>query len=269
MSGEKSTQSGPLSGAASNGVGGRPVVVGAGGRRPDIWTRLFGWYWRRQARLTNNPRALLRVLEERRAVIETLATRMEAKISDREAPVIPVAGREWNIRPEYLIHAREGGSIASPQSGLYLDPLLSVHHDDTAGSFLISQRPTRTRDGATGFEIYFESYEFSGGYFSFSLDAPDDAARPSSSERLVFTIDLRARWPMRGYVRLNLQSVHGRETLYADAMLGEGEARFAFDLAFAPFELTQSDTIWVDLILDRPRMTEFTVADMTLSLETP
>jgi hypothetical protein len=72
---------------------------------------------------------------------------------------------------------------------------------------------------------------------------------------------------MRGYLRLNLRGPQGEETLYADALLGDGEARFVFDLAFARFEMGDSDAFWVDLIIDRPRMTEFSLSEMSMTLE--
>ncbi|MEO1613356.1 MAG: DUF6478 family protein, partial [Pseudomonadota bacterium] len=162
------------------------------------------------------------------------------------------------------------GAIANPASGAHFGKALSLHHDASAtgSGFLVAQRPRRPDRDGSRFEVFFESYEFDGAYLSLTLETHDALRRPTSAERLVVRVDVAARWPIRGYVRLNLRGVGGEETMYADVMLGEGPVEARFDLAFAPFDLTQEDAFWVDLIFDRPRMTEFSVSDLTLRLET-
>ena len=191
----------------------------------------------------------------------------DGKAKDTNAPADDDGGEEWRLTPECLTHRLPEGALSAPPSGQRFGRLLTLHHDDRGGAFLISQRPARDPDAHRLFELHFESYEFDGAYFSLSLGAPDEVRRPGASERLIFSLDLTAPAPMRGYVRLNLRGPQGEETLYADAMLGRGEERFTFDLAFARFEMGAADAFWIDLIFDRPRMTEFSVSELSLTLE--
>lgn len=238
-----------------------------GRARADLATRAFAWYWRRRARRARDPGAFLRLVDGRRAELDAIAAKVEARLAASRRPDDGAETAGWRLTPECLTQRLAESAVSAPKSGLRFGRLLTLHHDDKAGAFLVSQRPARDPDARRRFGLHFESYEFSGAYFSLSLGAPDEIRRPRQNEKLVFSLHLVAPAPMRGYIRLNLHGPQGEETLYADAMLGDGDARFVFDLAFARFEMGDTDAFWIDLIFDRPRMTEFTISEMSMSLE--
>lgn len=246
----------------------------SGPDRPDLGARAFAWYWRRRAERARDPASVLREVDARRRALDRVATRLERRVT-KAAPKPRFADDDaenviWRLRPEAFKHRVEPGYIANPPSGSYFGNALSIHHDADAekSGLLITQRPRRPNGAGPRFDVFFESYEFDGAYVSLTLETHSEPRRPTPSERLVFAADVFARSSVRAYIRLNLRGRDGTEVMYGDAMLGDGPAEVAFDLAFAPFALTQEDEFWVDLIFDRPRMTEFTVADMSLRLET-
>ncbi|MEL7463691.1 MAG: DUF6478 family protein [Pseudomonadota bacterium] len=244
------------------------------GTGPSLGARAFAWFWRRRAARARDPIPVLREVDARRRALDRIAQRLERQAA-RRAPAPKFADEDgeeivWRLRPEAFKHRIEPGWIANPRSGAYFGAALSIHHDADAeaSGLLIAQRPRPVNGGGPRFDVFFESYEFDGAYVSLTLETHSEPRRPTPSERLVFAADVTARSPVRAFIRLTLRGRDGTEVMYGDAMLGDGPAEVAFDLAFAPFALTQEDDFWVDLIFDRPRMTEFAVSDMSLRLET-
>ena len=116
------------------------------------------------------------------------------------------------------------------------------------------------------FELLFESYEFQGSYLSLALSIPDHLRRPKVGEVLAARLDALASRQVKTFLRPNMKSVDASDVLHADVQIGDGAARFEFDMSFAAFELGEKDQIWLDIIFDRPRMVELSVRGLTISL---
>lgn len=143
---------------------------------------------------------------------------------------------------------------------------ISVYHDSDGGAFAFSQRPARVDGSSLRFELFFESYEFQGSYLSLALSIPDHLRRPKVGEVLAARLDALASRRVKTFLRLNMKSVDASDVLHADGQIGDGAARFEFDMSFAAFEPGEKDQIWLDIIFDRPRMVELSVRGLTISL---
>ncbi|MEM7546310.1 MAG: DUF6478 family protein [Pseudomonadota bacterium] len=232
----------------------------------DLRARAFSWYWKSLSRRIGDASRFHRLVSARRAELDEFAHRAEARIA--QGRLSPGHGDKaiWRQRPDCLSVPLEQGAFIDPPSGLSLGEELAVFHDDTGGAFTVSQRPNRSAEPRNRFEVFFESYEFEGSYLSFALAVPHMPRVPQTSEQLRLDIDLVASRPMKGFVRLNLQSSNATDILYSEGTLGQGVMQFDFDLSFAAFALKEDDKIWVDIILDRPRMMEFDLRDVSLAL---
>lgn len=235
-----------------------------GGAERDPGARLFAWIWRRRFRRAKDPSALLQLLRRRRAALEVFARRAESRLADTRARPDPLDGAVWTHRPGCLQASISPSAVIGPVSGAGFGDHLTLHHDAAEGGFALNQRPNRA--GAPRFELHFESYEFGGSYVSLALGVPTPHRRPGVGERFRLDIDLAASRPAKAFLRLNFARPGGVEAVTRAAELGAGLAVFHLDPAHAAGALREDDTIWLDLIIERPRMLEFSIREMALSL---
>ncbi len=232
----------------------------------DLRARAFSWYWNRLARRIRDPEAFSRLIHARRAELDDIARRTEERIAEGRI-VPPDPGSDvWLHLPHCFRQPISPAAHADPASGTALGPLLAMFHDDEGGVFALTQRPNRSPNPATRFELFFESYEFEGTYLSFALRVPDKLRRPQQREQLVLSVDALATRRIKSFARLNIETETAKETLYAEAEIGSGPAVFGFDLSFTTIEARENDLVWVDLIIDRPRMVEITIRSLFISL---
>lgn len=241
------------------------MVVRRARRRGDLGARAFAWYWRRLAARARDPGRFLRIISARKAELDRVAAEIEGEIARGRKVDLPMEDARWRHRLACLTTPVRPGVLVDPAPGAPFGADLTLHHQGGDSAFTVSQRPSR-RD-ADRFELFFESYEFSSPYFSLSVTPPDNLRRPMTDERLTLEADISSDWLMKAYVRLNIRGLAGEETLFAERMLGDGKARFEFDFAFVPFDMSESDALWIDVIFDRPRMVAFTISDLVVSLE--
>ena len=232
----------------------------------DLRARLFSWYWRRQTARAKDTAKLRRDVMSRRAELDDIAKRIEGRIAGEKFAEEAMGDARWVTTPSCLLKPASPGVWREPASNLGIGNGLTLFHDAAAGTFTVSQRPNKARSAKRRYELFFESYEFDGTYLSFAVDVPGHLQRPSGGERVVAAIDMRASRPLKAFLRLNIKGARGSDALYADGEVGTGRSLFDFDMAFATYEMGSEDNMWLDVIVDRPRMVEFSVEDLTIAL---
>lgn len=228
--------------------------------------RAFAWYWERQAKRATDLSAFRQLTLRRRAELDRIATKVEARLTRASESETPSPGAEWTWRPDFFLAPQDQTIWTNPPSGLRPGAGLSVYHDSDGGAFTLAQRPARGERSTLRYEIFFESYEFRGSYLSLAMGVPDHVRRPKAGEILVVEIDFAASRRIKAFLRLNMKTTQTSDVLHADGAIGDGRARFEFDMSFAAFEPTEKDRLWLDIIFDRPRMVEMSIRDLTLSL---
>ena len=129
---------------------------------------------------------------------------------------------------------------------------------------MLSQR--RAEGAAARFALAFEAYEFDGAYLSLSLAVPVGLARPGPGEALRLGVDLAASRPVKVFLRLVAARPGARTEIAEEGELATGRSEFRFAAERAAFPIREDDALWVDLILDRPRMAALAFRDLSLSL---
>lgn len=228
--------------------------------------RAFAWYWERQAKRADDLSAFRQLTLRRRAELDRIAMKVEARLTRADEEEAPTPGAEWTYRPEIFSLPQDRTIWINPASGIHTGPGLSVYHDSDGGAFTLAQRPARGEGNTLRYEMFFESYEFRGSYLSMVMGMPDHVRRPKTGEVLAVEIDVATSRQVKAFMRLNMKATQASDVLHADGSIGEGRARFEFDMSFAAFEPTDKDQLWVDIIFDRPRMVEMSIRDLTLSL---
>ncbi|MGB0928908.1 MAG: DUF6478 family protein [Pikeienuella sp.] len=232
----------------------------------DLRARLFSWYWARQTARAKDAAKLRRDVLARRAELDKIAERIERRIAHERLADEAVGDSRWITGPAFLSAPVPPRVWREPATDLSLGEGLTVFHDFEGGAFILSQRPNRARAAKRRYELFFESYEFQGSYLSFVVNVPAELKRPSMGERVVTTLEMRASRPVKAFLRLNINGARGQDTLYAEGEVGVGRSVFDFDMSFATYEMGPSDGMWLDLIIDRPRMVEFSIEDLTIAL---
>lgn len=232
----------------------------------DLRARLFSWYWSRQTARATDAAKLRRDVLARRAELDDIATQIEGKMAHRRLKDDPEGDSRWITYPDVLTTKAAPGVWREPEPNLALGAGLTVFHDFSAGAFTLSQRPNRARTPKRRYELFFESYEFDGSYLSFVVDPPRHLKRPAMGERIVVAMETRVSRPVKAFLRLNIKGARGSDTLYAEGDLLTGRAAFDFDMSFATYEMGPDDSMWLDIIIDRPRMVEFSIEDLTVAL---
>lgn len=240
--------------------------------RDDLWGRLFRWYWRRRASRARDPSALRRRVIARKAELDRIAQEIEGSIQRKRiaAGVETAAAGEgaavWRFTPDLFTQPLSPNAWRDPPSDLRIGRAVTLFHECESGAFSLVQRPNRAAPPPQRFELYFESYEFAGAYFSLAIGPPAHLRRPSGDETLRVEIASRASRPLKAFFRLNISGARGRDTLHAEGEVGAGPLKLDFDLGFAAFQLHEGDDVWFDLIVDRPRMAELSLQDVTMTL---
>ncbi|MEM7270322.1 MAG: DUF6478 family protein [Pseudomonadota bacterium] len=234
--------------------------------RRSLRDRAFAWYWERKAKRAKDLSAFRQLTLRRRAELDRITNKVEARLTRADEAETPQPGAEWTVRPEIFSLPQDQTIWTDPASGLRPGHGLSIYHDSDGGAFAVAQRPARQKDAGRRFELFFESYEFRGSYLSLALGVPDHVRRPKTAEALVADLDIQASRQVKTFLRLNMKGAGSSDTLHADGVLGDGPKRFQFDMSFAAFEPGERDQIWLDVIFDRPRMVEIAIRDFTLSL---
>ena len=232
----------------------------------DLRARLFSWYWSRQTARATDAAKLRRDVLARRAELDAIARQIEGKMASRRLGEDVVGDSRWIAHPDVFTTKIEPGVWREPEANLSLGAGLTVFHDFKAGAFTLSQRPNRSRSSKRRYELFFESYEFDGSYLSFVVDPPRHLKRPAMGERVVLALETRVSRPVKAFLRLNIKGARGSDTLYAEGDIKTGRSAFDFDMSFATYEMGPDDSMWLDIIIDRPRMVEFSIEDLTVAL---
>ena len=149
-----------------------------------------------------------------------------------------------------------------PASGDWICGDLRIFHD--------AERPVlawdqRGRPGQRSLGLCV--YQFDGGYLSLAVGMSAEHSA-TLEPGLTVTLDLAGRTsrPLNAFLRLNLETESGAETLHDAFIFDAGHYRFAFDLAAGLPAGIPPETTWIDLIFSAPAMCEIEISALTLDL---
>ena len=170
----------------------------------------------------------------------------------------------WQIRPAVFLGALPVGGSGDVGSGSRICPGLDLFHDATEARLL-----WRQETGAEGAALRLTAYQFDGAYLSLATGVPEaQAATARAMHLLTVSVEARATRPIGLLLRLNASAKRGQQTLHADRILSEETQRLEipFELGALTLDHEAGLTLWVDLILHRPRMCEVVLHDIALTL---
>jgi len=173
-------------------------------------------------------------------------------------------GTDWSWRPDLWRGPVAVQGIAGVTNRTELGDEVKVFHDCPRAE--IGLRQIRNRDAAdlAPFAVALDVFGFEGSFLSLAVELPPDAAH-GLRKRHLLRVEVTAQQdrPVEMFARLNIR--HGPNTeqlvqeIRPDAPIAE------FDLAYSDLNEKRVESMWLDLIIDRPAMNRIVFKDVTLA----
>lgn len=213
-----------------------------------------------------------------RAELDHALADAESRLRAPRAPDLAVdqpPGTDWAWRPDPWSRPWTPPAATGPR--IPLGPCVTLFHDAGLAELTLRQTRTTRADDRAPYALDLAAYAFDGSYVSLVLDLPREAVAGLSRRHLLrLDLDAVAEAPLEVFARLNLRHGPDTEAVVRDWPGGfapdpgpeagpdASRGRVEFDLAHAAFDEARLTAAWVDLIVERPRMTRVTIRDLTL-----
>ncbi len=173
-------------------------------------------------------------------------------------------GTDWCWRPDLWRTPLPRSGVASAPRKAVMDSHVTLFHDCTLSEIGLRQtRNARDKDLAA-FGLGIEVFGFNGSFLSLTVDLPVEVTQGLTKQHLIRTdIHTETERPLNILARLNIQ--HGPNTDQVLRALDQTNTTNVvdFDLAHLPLNERRIDKVWMDLILESPRMNRVTLRDLT------
>lgn len=208
-----------------------------------------------------------RDIERARKIVVQADHLAEVAIAQNEAlqPIGAPEHCDWSLRPSPWTkpispHGRVGFQSPTP-----IDDAVTLYHDCAAPE--LGYRQIRNaRSQGPRYALSIEIYRFSGSFISIVQDLPANAASQLTlSHYFTVKIAVESEQELELFARLNLENGPNTEQIVREMALQNGMALAEFDLAYANVNEKRVEKIWLDLILEAPRMNRLVIWDMTVA----
>lgn len=197
------------------------------------------------------------------ALSKTLAHRPERKAPPLDLPL----QAEWGCRAGFLTTSVETPHVARPETGTVIAPDLRLYHDCLQREIIVTQNPHSS--GPMPYSITLETLAFEGSFLSLVIELPPEAVQ-GLRVRHVVSAQLRiwAERDTRLFARINVR--HGPNTEQQvnqiDLTAQDWQDRLVeFDLAYTRIAEKRVESMWLDLIVEKPAMNRVILGDVVLS----
>lgn len=245
-------------------------------RGAGFWDRLLQEaslrHWSRLARgaATADLDALRRAQTRARTLarrLDTVAFTAEARlalprIGSAAFPVPP--GTDWSWRPDLWRGPLSRPGVAGVTNRTPLGDQIKVFHDCPLSEIALRQIRNTGDADLSPFSLALDVFGFEGSFLSLAIDLPPAAAQ-GLRKRHVLRVAIQSRHERHEemYARLNIR--HGPNTEQIVQQVRGDDAVAEFDLAYSDLNEKRVESMWLDLIIDRPAMNRIVFKDVTLA----
>lgn len=204
-----------------------------------------------------------------RAQLDRLIHTGEARLAGSAAgDAVPQSrpGTDWWWRPEIWNGPLDAPGMASVPAGSALGAQARLFHDCPRAEIALRQVRNRCAAGLAPYALQADVFGFDGSYLSLALEVPDAAAQ-GLQKRHVIAVEatIETERPLEVFVRLNIRHGPNTEQLVREVTPAAGSAVAEFDLAYTRLNDRRTERLWLDLIFERPAMTQIVLRDVTMS----
>lgn len=174
-------------------------------------------------------------------------------------------GTDWSSRPDMWRCPLTTPGLANPARRAQLDSSVTLFHDCSVSEIAVRQvHNTRERDLAP-FGMSVEVFDFNGSFLSFSIDLPPEASDRLNQQHLFrVATQIEVEHDVGVTARLNIENGPNTESVIRVLDLSVENSTVDFDLEHLPLNAGRVGKIWVDVILEKPRMNKIVIRDLTL-----
>lgn len=229
--------------------------------------------WQRDARAA--PEAVLSELRQQRDDARRLRSELDALILQANSRLTrPVAGSthfpkplgtDWSWRPELWRYPQPRPGVASAPRKARINDEATLFHDCPRQEISTRQiRNTRKHD-LSPFSLAVEVFGFEGSFLSLSIELPQEAVQGLTRQHLIrVDCHIEAERPQELFARLNIRHGPNAEQVLRKLDPTGPSNSVDFDLAHLPLNERRMDKVWLDIILDNPRMNRIVLQDLTV-----
>jgi hypothetical protein len=176
------------------------------------------------------------------------------------------AGTDWSWRPKaWRISVPERGTApAAPKTAL-TDEIL-IFHDCSRAEISLRQTRNIREDDLAPFSVVLEVFHFEGTYLSLVIEVPPSSCEGLRRRHLIqLAAVIEREQPTNIHARLNVKHGPNTEQVLLTLPNDGPETMVEFDLAYSQLNERRADRMWIDLMIETPRMNQITLRDLTLS----
>lgn len=183
------------------------------------------------------------------------------------APLRKAPGVDWIWRPPLW----SGAALVEGQSAIgnkaELGPHTTVFHDGLHSDIHARQIGNPGGADLAPFGLQLEVFNFDGGFVSVVLDLPADMCQGLRQKHVVAAeLHLRAEPAFGVMARLNVKHGPNTEQISCEARAEGGDKYLVeFDLFYTQLNEKRISHAWIDLLFDRPLMTQINLDDVIVS----
>lgn len=145
-----------------------------------------------------------------------------------------------------------------------MDRQVTLFHDCPLAEIGMRQTRNSRDNDLAAFGLTVDVFGFSGSFLSLSVELPPEAAQGLTKQHLVrVDVQIELEQPLEMFARLNIQHGPNTEQVLRKLDPSSPSNSVDFDLAHLPLNEERIDKIWLDLILDNPKMNQATLRDLT------
>ncbi len=173
---------------------------------------------------------------------------------------------DWAWRPELWRGPVFPKGYAAIPSKTKIGEEIRVYHDCQISELTLRQlRNTRDTDLAP-FGLQMDVFRFDGSFLSLVIDLPDSAVDGLKARHLVrLSCVIEMEKPLEIFARFNFKHGPNSEQIVRELDVKDGQVSVDFDLAYTNLNEKRLERAWVDLIFERPQMSQVILRDVTFS----
>ncbi len=179
-------------------------------------------------------------------------------------------GTDWRWRPDFMAGPIQPRGIAGPHPGARLGEDATLWHDCTERRLILEQGTSPAATDLSHFDLRIEVFSFSGSFLSLAIALPPEAlAGLTRNHVLRLEAGITVERAMDICARLNIG--HGPNVDEIVLKLGDMQPGLhsrqviEFDLAYTEMNEKRLERVWLDLILEHPRMSAVEIHELFLS----
>ncbi len=173
-------------------------------------------------------------------------------------------GTDWSWRPDLWRTPLTRRGIAPASRKERLDAQVTLFHDCSQADIGMQQIRNRRDKDLAPFSMVVEAFDFQGSFLSLSVELPTEAATRLTRQHLMrVETMIESERPTVLFARLNIQHGPNAEQVLRELDLSAPSTAVDFDLAHLDLNERRIEKLWLDLIIEEPRMNRVVFRDLT------